>query len=108
MKKLFLLLAVCLMAGTTHVFGQAEKEYDKDNYLYATEVKAEAGNNVVIPLSLKNTENMIIKYNDEVQKNGGHGKKSQMRDAHKIKWTVNLDKKIENGEILMKLKKLMG
>lgn len=49
---------------------------------------------------LKNTENMIINYNDEVQKNGGHGKKSQMRDAHKIKWTVNLDKKFENGEIL--------
>lgn len=56
MKKLFLLLTVCLMAGTTHVFGQTEKEYDKENYLYATEVKAEAGNKVVIPLSLKNTE----------------------------------------------------
>ena len=51
MKKLFLLLAVCLMAGTTNVFGQAEKEYDKENYLYMTDVKAEVGQKVVIPLS---------------------------------------------------------
>ncbi len=57
MKKLFLLLAVCLMAGTTHVFGQAEKVYDENNYFYASDItEAKAGEQVVVPLYFKNTE----------------------------------------------------
>ena len=55
MKKLFLLLAVCLMAGTTHVFGQAEKVYDENNYFYASDItEAKAGEQVVVPVCVKN------------------------------------------------------
>ena len=83
MKKLFLLLAVCLMAGTTNVFGQAEKEYDKENYLYMTDVKAEAGQKVVIPLSMKN-----------VEKIGGMQFDIYMDDVFSLYYTEKNNKKV--------------
>lgn len=50
---------------------------------------------------LSHTQNLINNYNLEVEKSGGKGKKSTMRDSTKIKWTVNLDKKFKKGEKLI-------
>lgn len=36
----------------------------------------------------------------ELKKNGGKGKKSDMRDPSKIKWTRGLDNKFKKGEKL--------
>ena len=47
---------------------------------------------------LANTQKLINNYNVELKKNGGKGKKSDMRDPSKIKWTANLDKKFKKGE----------
>lgn len=47
---------------------------------------------------LANTQKLINNYNVELKKNGGKGKKSDMRDPSKIKWAANLDKKFKKGE----------
>ena len=47
---------------------------------------------------LSNTQKLINNYNVELKKNGGKGKKSDMRDPSKIKWAANLDKKFKKGE----------
>ena len=47
---------------------------------------------------LANTQKLINNYNVELKKKGGKGKKSEMRDPSKIKWTANLDKKFKKGE----------
>ena len=47
---------------------------------------------------LSNTRKLINNYNAELEKYGGKGKKSEMRDPTKIKWTVKLDKKFKKGE----------
>lgn len=50
---------------------------------------------------LDNVQKMINTYNAELKKNGGQGKKSQMRDAKKIKWSANLDKQFKLGKKLL-------
>lgn len=50
---------------------------------------------------LANSHRLINNYNTEVTKNGGQGKKSNMRDAKKIKWSANLDKQFKLGEKLL-------
>ena len=50
---------------------------------------------------LFNSKRLIDNYNAEVIKNGGQGKKSSMRDAKKIKWSVNLDKQFKLGKKLV-------
>lgn len=47
---------------------------------------------------LLNSKRLIDNYNTEVSKNGGLGKKSEMRDAKKIKWSANLDKQFKLGK----------
>ena len=47
---------------------------------------------------LSNTKELVKNYNIELKKNGGKGKKSDMRDPSKIKWAANLDKKFKKGE----------
>lgn len=47
---------------------------------------------------LSNTKRLIDNYNAELKKNGGQGKKSEMRDPAKIKWTRGLDNKFKKGE----------
>lgn len=49
---------------------------------------------------LANTQKLINNYNVELKKNGGKGKKSDMRDPSKIKWTRGLDNKFKKGEKL--------
>lgn len=49
---------------------------------------------------LTNTQKLINNYNVELKKNGGKGKKSEMRDPSKIKWTRGLDNKFKKGEKL--------
>lgn len=49
---------------------------------------------------LSNTQKLINNYNVELKKNGGKGKKSDMRDPSKIKWTRGLDNKFKKGEKL--------
>lgn len=44
---------------------------------------------------LANTQKLINNYNVELKKNGGKGKKSDMRDPSKIKWTRGLDNKFK-------------
>ncbi|WP_407325300.1 DEAD/DEAH box helicase family protein [Lactobacillus johnsonii] len=46
---------------------------------------------------LSNTKKLIDNYNMELKKNGGKGKKSDMRDPSKIKWTRGLDSKFKKG-----------
>lgn len=49
---------------------------------------------------LANTQKLINNYNVELKKKGGKGKKSEMRDPSKIKWTRGLDNKFKKGEKL--------
>ena len=49
---------------------------------------------------LANAQKLINNYNVELRKNGGKGKKSDMRDPSKIKWTRGLDNKFKKGEKL--------
>lgn len=49
---------------------------------------------------LDNSRRLIANYNDEVSKNGGQGRKSDMRDSTKIKWSAGLDRQFEKGNKL--------
>lgn len=46
---------------------------------------------------LQNTKKLIDNYNLEVNKAGGKGEKSTMRDASRIKWTTNLERDFKQG-----------
>lgn len=50
---------------------------------------------------LDNVQKMINTYNAELKKNGGQGKKSQMRDDKKIKWSRGLDNQFKKGTKLV-------
>ena len=50
---------------------------------------------------LYHTQSLINNYNLEVEKSGGKGRESTMRDNKKIKWTVNLEKKFKLGKKLI-------